>query len=148
MWLGNVPVAVFTPDPASSTNPPLVYYIHTDHIDTPRVVVDKNNAIRWRWTAEPFGTTAAETNPSGLGPLAFHLRFPGQYFDQESGLHYNWWRHYDPTAGGRYTQFDPIGLAGGINGYAYVGGNPLSWTDPTLRRPCRPLVHRQKKLLV
>jgi uncharacterized protein RhaS with RHS repeats len=81
VWLGSTPVAVFTPDPAATTNPPLVYFIHTDHLDTPRVVLDKNNVIRWRWMAEPFGTTAAENNPSGLGAFTFHLRFPGQYFD-------------------------------------------------------------------
>jgi len=64
----------------------LNYFIHTDHIDTPRVVVDRNNNVRWRWLAEPFGTTAPETNPSNLGNLTFNLRFPGQYFDQETNL--------------------------------------------------------------
>jgi RHS repeat-associated protein len=129
VWLGSTPVAVFTPDPAAATNPPLLYYIHTDHLDTPRVVVDRNNAIRWRWMAEPFGTTAAETNPSGLGHFTFGLRFPGQYFDQESGLHYNFFRDYDSSIG-RYTTSDPIGLDGGINTYAYVSGDPLTGTDP------------------
>ena len=130
VWLGNVPVAVFTPDPANASNPPLIYYIHADHIDTPRVVVDKNNAVRWRWMSEPFGTAAAETNPSNLGAFTFNLRFPGQYLDQESGLHYNMARYYGSDLG-RYTQFDPIGLRGGINGFAYVGGNPVSYTDPS-----------------
>jgi YD repeat-containing protein len=55
VWLGNIPIAVFMPDPAGSTNPPLVYFIHADHLNTPRVVVDKGNNIRWRWMAEPFG---------------------------------------------------------------------------------------------
>jgi RHS repeat-associated protein len=129
VWLGSTAVAVFTPDPASGANPPLVYFIHADHIDTPRVIVDANNNVRWRWLAEPFGTSAPETDPSSLGPFAFNLRFPGQYADAETGLAYNYFRHYDPSIG-RYTQSDPIGLAGGINTYAYVNGNPISFTDP------------------
>lgn len=112
-----------------ATNPPIVYYIHTDHLDTPRVVVDKNNTLRWRWLAEPFGTSAPETNPASLGAFAFSLRFPGQYADAQTGLSYNWNRDYD-TSTGRYVQSDPIGLDGGINTYSYVNGNPLSYVDP------------------
>ena len=109
----------------------MYYYIHTDHLDTPRVVVDKNNTIRWRWMAEPFGTTTAETNPSGPGTFAFHLRFPGQYFDQESGLHYNYWCYYDPNAGGRYTTPDPLGLDGGdVSLYSNVGNAPSRKSIP------------------
>lgn len=147
-WLGTAPVAVFTPDAANSANPPLAYFIHTDHLDTPRVVVDSANALRWRWMAEPFGSTAAESSPSGLAPFALNLRFPGQYFDSESGLHYNWHRDYDSSIG-RYVQFDPIGLAGGINGFLYAGGiiyqlliRMEDWRSEASYRLVRCLCHR------
>lgn len=129
VWLGNTLISIFTPDPASATSPPLVYFVHSDHLNAPRVVVDKANNVRWRWMAEPFGVSAPETNPSGLGAFTLNLRLPGQHFDQESALHYNYFRNYDPSLG-RYVQSDPIGLAGGINTYSYVGGNPLSYSDP------------------
>ena len=129
VWLENTPVAMFTPDPASPSGEPLVYFIHTDHLEAPRIVVDRQNRVRWRWLSEPFGTTAPETNPSGLGGFTQNLRFPGQYADQESGLFYNFSRYYK-AGDGRYTQSDSIGLMGGINTYAYVGGDPLSFVDP------------------
>ena len=130
VWLGDTPVAVFTPDPANVANPPLVYYIHTDHLNTPRVVLNTANVVRWSWLAEPFGTTAPNTNPASAGAFTFNLRFPGQYADSEGRLIYNMARYYDPTIG-RYSQSDPIGLRGGVNTYAYAEGNPISNTDPT-----------------
>jgi RHS repeat-associated protein len=130
VWLGTTPVAMFTPDPANPTGNPLVYYIHADHLDTPRVVIDKNQGRRWRWLAEPFGASAPETNPEGRGVFAQNLRFPGQYFDQESGLFYNMARYYGPSES-RYTQSDPIGLDGGINPYAYGYAQPTKYTDPS-----------------
>jgi RHS repeat-associated protein len=59
----------------------------------------------------------------------FNLRYPGQYADAESGLYYNYFRHYDPSIG-RYAEADPIGLAGGVNRFVYVGGNPVGGSDP------------------
>lgn len=129
VWMGSTPIAVFTPDPANSANPPIVYYIHADHLDTPRLVLDKDNNQRWSWFAEPFGTTVPNSNPQSLGAFTLNLRFPGQYADQEAGLFYNYYRDYDASTG-RYAQSDPIGLAGGINTYSYVGGNPLLYVDP------------------
>ena len=131
VWLRSTPIAMFMPDPANPSGEPLVYYIHTDHLDAPRIVVDRDNHVRWRWLAEPFGTTAPETNPEGLGAFTQNLRFPGQYADQESGLFYNYHRYY-AAEGGQYRQSDPIGLAGGsVSTYGYVGGNPLSFVDST-----------------
>jgi RHS repeat-associated protein len=66
-----------------------------------------------------------------------NLRFPGQLFDGETGLHYNYFRDYDPSIG-RYVESDPIGLAAGPNTYAYAGANPLNASDATglLTRMC------------
>jgi RHS repeat-associated protein len=117
-----------------------VYFIHTDHLDTPRVVVDKNNALRWRWMAEPFGTTVPENNPASLGIFTQNLRFPGQYADQESGLNYNYFRSYDGSIG-RYVQSDPIGLAGGSwSTYDYVNGAPTMYADPSGLAPTKAVI--------
>ncbi|HSD44478.1 MAG TPA: RHS repeat-associated core domain-containing protein [Burkholderiales bacterium] len=110
---------------------PVLYYIHADHVNTPRVITDQAQQVVWRWeNQEPFGNNPPEENPSGLGNFEFNLRFPGQYADRETGLNYNYFRDYDPSTGG-YVQSDPIGLRGGLNTYLYVGGNPISYTDPT-----------------
>jgi RHS repeat-associated protein len=107
-----------------------LYYVHADHLNTPRALVDQQNRVVWRWDSDPFGVAAPAEDPDGDGKnVAFDLRFPGQYFDRETNLHYNYFRDYDPQTG-RYVQSDPIGLAGGINPYAYVAGNPVSFADP------------------
>ncbi|MFV0665572.1 RHS repeat-associated core domain-containing protein [Denitromonas sp.] len=104
------------------------YAIETDHLGTPRLLTDATRAPRWRWTSPPFGEVLPEDDPSGLGAVTFNLRFPGQYYDKETGLHYNFNRYYDPGTG-RYVQSDPIGLQGGWNTYGYVGGNPIEFFD-------------------
>ena len=125
VWLDDLPLAIVD----GSRGQEAVYYLDTDHLYTPRVAIDRQGRQRWSWIAESFGDSAPVENPLGLGPLVINLRMPGQYFDRESGLNYNWHRSYDARVG-RYTQSDPIGLAGGINTYAYVGGNPISRVDP------------------
>jgi RHS repeat-associated protein len=106
-----------------------VFYIHTDHLNTPRRITKRStNEIVWRWDSDAFGMTMANENPSGLGTFAFNLRFPGQYFDSETGLHYNYYRDYDPSTG-RYVESDPIGLEAGVNTYAYVDSDPISFED-------------------
>lgn len=129
VWVGGTPVAMLQTDPATgSTGEPKAYWIYPDHLNTPRVVVDSANQVRWTWLADPFGVQAPNENPSNVGPVTLNLRFPGQSYDKETGLNYNYFRDYDPSTG-RYIQSDPNGLAGGINTYAYVGGNPISWID-------------------
>jgi RHS repeat-associated protein len=106
-----------------------VFYVHVDHLNTPRVVANQSGQTVWRWDQqEPFGVNVADENPSGLGVFDLPLRLPGQYFDTETGLHYNYFRDYDPGLG-IYKQSDLIGLRGGLNTYAYVASAPLSWSD-------------------
>ncbi|MFV0665576.1 RHS repeat-associated core domain-containing protein, partial [Denitromonas sp.] len=126
LWLGDLPVAVIHTNPDNTTT---AYALDTDHLGPPRLLTDATRTPRWRWTSPPFGEVLPEDDPSGLGAVTFNLRFPGQYYDKETGLHYNFNRYYDPGTG-RYVQSDPIGLDGGWNTYGYVGGNPLSYSDP------------------
>ncbi|MBI3560569.1 MAG: RHS domain-containing protein [Gammaproteobacteria bacterium] len=120
-YLNGVPVAV-----SQQGN---VYYLHTDQLGTPRTMTDATQKVVWRWDSDPFGVGLANEDPDGDGvKVTMNLRFAGQYFDQESGLHYNYNRYYDPQSG-RYITSDPIGLGGGLNTYGYVGGNPIGWID-------------------
>lgn len=122
VWLGDIPVATLR---GSS-----IYYVHTDHLNAPRLVTQpSDNAIRWRWDRDPFGAISVNENPSGLGAFSYNLRLPGQFYDSETGLNYNYFRDYDPGIG-RYVESDPIGLRGGVNTYSYVLANPLSYLDP------------------
>jgi RHS repeat-associated protein len=89
----------------------------------------------WDWRSrDPFG--AEEPLIMVGGPAYFNHRFPGQMADAETGLYYNYYRDYDPQTG-RYVQSDPMGLEAGINPYAYVGNNPLTFTDPFGLCACR-----------
>jgi RHS repeat-associated protein len=126
VWLGDIPVATLRPNGSGVS----IYYVHSDQLNTPRQVTrPSDNAQMWTWFSDPFGTDAANANPAGAGAFAYNLRFAGQVFDGQAGLHQNGFRDFDPAMG-RYQTSDPSGLAGGINTYAYAGGNPLNFTDP------------------
>lgn len=101
-----------------------IYFIHTDHLGTPQTMTDLSQMIVWHANYSPFGEVTITTET-----VANNIRFPGQYADSETGLYYNYFRYYSPSLG-RYITSDPIGLAGGINTYGYVGGNPLRYSDP------------------
>jgi RHS repeat-associated protein len=103
-----------------------VSYILSDQLGQPQKMLDGAGALSWDRIATPFGETAM-----ALGSATANvLRFPGQQYDALTGLHYNYFRDLDPSLG-RYPQSDPIGLAGGLNTYAYVGANPVNRIDPT-----------------
>ena len=121
IWMGDIPVSVVVPNGGG--------YIHTDHLNTPRKITSVNNDLLWQWDSLPFGNGAPNQNPQGLGVFSYNLRFPGQYYDSETGLHYNYFREYDPYTG-RYVQSDPIGLEGGLNTYLYVDADPVDSVDP------------------
>lgn len=126
-----------------------LYYSHNDHLGTPQVFTDENQNVVWQADYQPF----SEVNES-VNIFANNLRFAGQYYDEESNLHYNYFRDYDPGIG-RYLQADPIGIlrdysdpqlqlaiSHGVlevtgpageylnHNYGYVGQNPLEWIDP------------------
>ncbi|SFW68008.1 RHS repeat-associated core domain-containing protein [Luteibacter sp. UNCMF366Tsu5.1] len=124
-WLGDMPIVAFDGDAIRDIQP--------DHLGTPRVVIDRaTDKPIWAWSivGDAFGSDAPNEDPDGDGTrYVFDMRFPGQRFDAVTGLHQNGWRDYDPLSG-RYVQSDPIGLAGGISTYAYVGSNPYLRVDP------------------
>jgi RHS repeat-associated protein len=115
VWLDDLPVAVIEPAGA--------FYIAPDHLGAPHQITDASVTAVWLWDHDPFG------NGTPSGTFSDNLRFPGQFYDQNAKLHYNYFRDYDPNIG-RYIESDPIGLKGGINTYAYVSDNPVNLVDP------------------
>jgi RHS repeat-associated protein len=101
-----------------------LHFIHTDHLVTPVMMTDSSGATTWSLEKRPFGDGENITGSEDLD-----IRFPGQYVDQDSGLHYNHYRYYEPSTG-RYTQPDPLGMRGDWTLYAYVKSNPLLYSDP------------------
>ncbi len=116
LWLGGQPVGLIRND--------AMHWTHTDHLGRPELVTNTIKQVVWR--AKNFHSERGVVQDSIGG---YNLGLPGQYFDDETGLWYNGFRYYDSRLG-RYSQSDPIGLIGGLNTYAYVGGNPVSFIDP------------------
>ncbi|MEE2000620.1 RHS repeat-associated core domain-containing protein [Alkalimonas sp. MEB108] len=100
-----------------------LYSYQLDQLGTPLSVTDSNNQVVWQAQYSSFGKATVTLNE-----IDNPIRFQGQYFDAESGLHYNHFRYYDPHTG-RFISQDPIGLLGGINHYQYAP-NHINWVDP------------------
>ncbi|MBF0231601.1 MAG: RHS repeat protein [Desulfamplus sp.] len=101
-----------------------VYYYHLDHLGTPQEMTDEQGEIVWSVQYRAYGNVVTYE----VEEVENNLRFQGQYFDEETGLHYNRFRYYDPKLG-RFIHQDPIGLDGGENFYEYAK-NPTGWIDP------------------
>lgn len=102
------------------------HYLITDHLGTPQLAINSNGEQSWKINSDAFGNSELDAT----NQITMNLRFPGQYYDAETGLSYNYFRDYDAKTG-RYIENDPIGLASGINTYSYAGANPLVYSDPT-----------------
>jgi RHS repeat-associated protein len=110
-----------------------VWFYHCDHLGTPQEMSDQTGAIVWKAQYKAWGECKVEQAKSDFFEnseiISNNIRFQGQYYDGETGLHYNRYRYYSPYVG-RFISKDPIGLLGGYNHYQY-GPNPISWVDPT-----------------
>ncbi len=127
------PIAVIT---AVNTTSQATLYVHVDHLNRPVSMTNASKASVWDAIWTPWGAPY-----SIIGSETLDARFPGQWFQLEAGLNYNWHRHYDPTTG-RYTQPDPLGFVDGPSVYAYVKNVPQGSVDPEGLRsygPQRPL---------
>ena len=102
-----------------------IYYYLNNRLGTPQIMTDDTGTVVWEASYKPFGE--ASVNPRSS--VVNNIRFPGQYYDQETGLHYNYFRYYDPRSG-RYMRPDPMGLRGGVNVFLYVQNNPIGYIDP------------------
>lgn len=114
--------------------PPRLYFVYTDHLNSARSVVHMQGTEVWRWdNADPFGGNGANQDVDGDGVLLlYNLRFPGQYFDQETGLFYNSARDYDPSTGRYIEPRSAPRQRGSIDPFNYAGDNPLKSADPSV----------------
>ncbi len=101
-----------------------VYHYHLDHLGTPRELTNNEGNIVWKVRYKTWGNVALKE----CEEIENNIRFQGQYFDEETGLHYNRHRYYNPDTG-QFISQDPIGLLGGVNNYQYAP-NPIGWIDP------------------
>jgi RHS repeat-associated protein len=106
-------------------SPKKLYAVHVDHLNRPIMLTDAAKTNVWSASYEPFGKVRTLT-----GTVTQNLGLPGQWFQLEHGLAYNWHRHYDPTTG-RYTTPDPLGFVDGPSVFAYVGSSPQTKVDPS-----------------
>ncbi len=123
-----VPLAQISTRRGESEHDAQVYWYHTDQAGLPRELTGVTGDIAWRADYRAWGNTLRVEKAEQAEPAHQPLRFQRQYYDAETGLHYNRFRYYDPDAG-RFVSQDPIGLLGGVNLYQYAP-NPLSWIDP------------------
>jgi RHS repeat-associated protein len=123
IWMDDVPVGIVDHTGSATA----VNFIHADGLGSPRAVTSSTGSVLWQWAyaGNPFGEKA----PVSSTGYTLNLRFPGQYFDGESGLSYNVHRDFE-AASGRYLQSDPLGISAGTSTYSYVRGNPLTGIDP------------------
>lgn len=121
---------LFTRAQRNDTQVWAVSYFGTSHLGTPEVAFEKSGEVTWRAEAQAFGEMRVT-----LSAIDNVLRFPGQYFDKETGLYQNYFRDYDPQLG-RYVQSDPIGFSGGLGLYVYVDNNPIVYIDELGLRKC------------
>ncbi len=147
--------------PLAKTEGTSTYYYHNDHLGTPQKMTDASGAVVWAADYKPFGEATVT-----VSTITNNLRFPGQYYDAETGLNYNYMRDYNPVIG-RYIESDPIGTGlvrmtrsglkmglrvfrpgqpNDVNLYSYALNNPVRFVDPLglyvqppLNTPCGPM---------
>lgn len=128
LYRGRVRIARVNP-----TAPGTIYSYGNGLTGAPEMLLDSGNVAVWEGGSKPFGAVLVRA----VSSLTENFRYQGQYYDAETGYHYNHHRYYDPGTG-RYLQPDPVGLAGGINPYLYAGNDPVNGVDPEGLQPPRP----------
>jgi RHS repeat-associated protein len=142
VWLPNTPVAMLSENSffgergvatpvavLTTTGGATEYSVSAGWENEPHIIANSSKSYAWTWDRQDFGNNSPNQNPSGLGTFTYNPRFPGQYYDSETGINQNWNRDYNPVLS-RYIESDPMGLWGGSwSTYGYAGDNPLSYID-------------------